>query len=250
MPENGSIYFASDFHLGVPTKEKSLEREHRILRWLDFIEPDLSELFLMGDIFDFWFEYKHAVPKGYTRLLGRLAQISDAGIPIHFFKGNHDMWTFGYLEDEIGLKVHSKDQIMERQGLKLYLGHGDGLGPGEQGYKLMRSIFRNPLTQWAFARVHPNFGIGLGLFWSRKSRAANEAGDTSFFGEKERILQFAKAHQKVNPMDLYIFGHRHLPLEMDVEEGVKYFNLGDWISYNTYGKLSNGAFSLQEFEKD
>ena len=167
------IYFASDLHLGVPNKEKSLEREKRFVKWLDEIKSDASAIYLVGDVFDFWFEYKKAVPKGYVRLLGKLAEISDSGIDIHFFTGNHDMWVFDYLEKEINLKIYREAHEITINGKSFLIGHGDGLGPHDKGYKFIKKIFSNKLCQWLFARVHPNLGISIAEYWSRKSRIAN-----------------------------------------------------------------------------
>jgi len=167
------IYFASDFHLGVPSYEKSLEREKLLVKWLDEIKKDAEEVYLMGDLFDFWFEYKHAAPKGFVRLLGKIAEITDSGIPVYLFTGNHDMWMFDYLPKEIGVKIY-REPIEKKFGSKtFYLGHGDGLGPGDKGYKFIKKVFANKFCQWLFARLHPNLGIGMAHYWSRKSRVAN-----------------------------------------------------------------------------
>ena len=233
MTKEGSIFFASDFHLGVPNYEKSREREDRIINWLNSVEDRMTELFLVGDVFDFWFEYKHVAPRGHVRLLGKLAELSDKGIPIHFFKGNHDMWTFGYLEQEIGLKVYDGDIQIERQGKKIYIGHGDGNGPGDRAYKFMKAFFRSSFCQWLFARLHPNLGMGIANYWSKKSRLANMEKDETYYGEKEALWQFVQEEQQKSAQDYYIFGHRHLPLDLKLEDGARYVNLGDWVFYNT-----------------
>lgn len=244
----GSIFFISDFHLGVPNREESAKREARIIEFLNQVEDQMDELFLMGDVFDFWFEYKHVVPKGFTRLFGKLAALSDKGVPIHFFKGNHDMWTFGYLTEELGINVYDDDIRLERQGKKLYLGHGDGKGPGDKGYKFMKSFFRSKFCQWLFARIHPNLGMGIANSWSRKSRIANMDKDERFFGDEEALLIHAKQEYAKQQDDYYIFGHRHLPLDLKVEGQARYVNLGDWVFYNSYAELRNGELSLKYFK--
>lgn len=248
---NKSIYFASDFHLGAPNQEKSLIREKRIVKWLSEIENDAEEIFLVGDIFDFWFEYKKAVPKGFTRLLGKLAELSDKGIKLHLFTGNHDMWIFDYVPKEIGAELYRDPIQIERQGKKLFIGHGDGLGPGDHGYKFIKKVFSNKLCQWLFARLHPNFGIWLADYFSRSSRAKTGDNDAIFLGEdKEWLAIYSKEVLLKEHFDYFIFGHRHLPLDIKVSEKSTYYNLGDWINHFTYGKLSNGKFELLSYAKE
>lgn len=249
MPEKNKIYFASDFHLGIPSKEKSLEREKQIVRWLDKIKEDAQEIYLVGDIFDFWFEYKTVIPRGYTRLLGKIAELTDAGIPINVFIGNHDMWQFGYLEEEVGVTLYRDPIIREYKGKKFFIGHGDGLGPGDYGYKFIKKVFSNPLSQWLFARVHPNFGIGLANFWSRRSRIAN--GEEVFHGkDKEWLFLFAKDYLKKEHIDYFIFGHRHLSLDLQVAENSRYINLGDWVSLKTYAVFDGEELNIARFEQE
>jgi UDP-2,3-diacylglucosamine hydrolase len=244
------IYFASDFHLGAPTYEKSLVREKLIVQWLNDISADASEVFLVGDIFDFWFEYKQAIPRGFTRILGKLAELSDSGIQIHLFTGNHDMWIFDYLPHEINAILYREPISIKRQGLDLYIGHGDGLGPGDYGYKFIKSLFSNKLCQWMFARLHPNFGIGLANYLSRSSRAKTGESDSSFLGNNEEWLAlYSKEILNVRHYDLFIFGHRHLPLEIALNEKSTYFNLGDWINYYSYGELHDGKFQLKYYNE-
>ena len=229
------IYFASDFHLGVPDYNSSLEREKKIVKWLDEIKKDAQEIYLIGDVFDFWFEYKAAVPKGFVRLLGKMAEISDSGIPIILFTGNHDMWMFDYLPKEIGVTIHNKPIVREYNGKKFYIGHGDGLGPGDYGYKTIKKIFASPVCQWLFARLHPNFGMGIGQYWSKKSRISNGPSDEKFLGEdKERLLLYSKEQLQKEHFDYFIFGHRHLPLDIKLNEKSRYINLGEWVNYYTY----------------
>lgn len=247
MPENPNIYFASDFHLGAPNRESSLAREKRIIRWLDEIKKDASEIYLVGDLFDFWFEYKTVVPRGYSRFLGKLAEICDLGIPVNVFIGNHDMWQFGYLEEEIGVKLFRDPITKTYNGKKFFIGHGDGLGPGDHGYKFLKKVFSNPICQWLFARLHPNFGIWLANYWSGTSRDAN--GDEVFQGkEEEWLYQFATEQLKKEHIDYFIFGHRHLKLDLEVSEKSRYVNLGDWIGFNSYAVFDGEDLDLKVFE--
>ncbi|HRI40864.1 MAG TPA: UDP-2,3-diacylglucosamine diphosphatase [Bacteroidia bacterium] len=249
MSAGKNIYFASDFHLGIPDRARSLERERRIVRWLEQIRPDTRELYLMGDVFDFWFEYKTVVPRGYVRLLAAIAAFTDAGIPVHYFTGNHDMWTFGYLEQELGVRLYRKPIEAEYDGKKFYIGHGDGLGPGDHGYKFIKKVFASPLCQWLFARLHPNFGIGVADYFSRKSRVATGTAEDRYLGdEQEWLVQYCKDLQQNKRYDYMIFGHRHLPLDMIVNGKGRYINLGDWIRYNTYAVFDGKDLQLKKFE--
>jgi len=249
MKPNKKIYFASDFHLGVPTYEKSLEREKRIVRWLDEIKQDAEEIYLMGDMFDFWFEYKHVVPKGFVRLLGKIAEITDSGIPVTFFTGNHDMWMFDFFPKELGVKLYREPIVREYNGKKFFLGHGDGLGPGDRGYKFIKKVFANPVCQWLFARLHPNFAMGMAHYWSKKSRLANGTSDEKFTGEEnEWLIVYAKEVLKQQHYDYFIFGHRHLPLDINLGNS-RYINLGEWIKYNTYAVFDGVNLELKSFDK-
>ena len=244
------IYFASDFHLGAPTDEASLVREKKVVRWLDSIKNDAEEIYLLGDVFDFWFEYKRAIPKGFVRIQGKIAELTDAGIPVHWFIGNHDMWIFDYIPTELGVQLHRTEIEREYNGKKFFIGHGDGLGPGDRSYKFIKKVFRNKFCQWLFARFHPNFGIGLANFSSRKSRAKTGASDATFYGEeKEMLIQYCKEHLKTKQVDYFVFGHRHLPIEFDLDNKSKYINLGDWISYFTYAEFDGEKMTLKTFEK-
>lgn len=230
-----NIYFASDFHLGVPTYEKSLEREKSIVAWLNYIEPTAKEIFLVGDIFDFWFEYKHAIPKGFVRLQGKIAQLTDSGIPVNVFTGNHDMWIFDYLPKELGIKLFREPIVRDFNGKKFLIGHGDGLGPGDKGYKFLKKVFENKFCQWCFARLHPNFGLWLANYSSKTSRSSTGQSDEIFLGkENEWLFIYCSEILSKEHYDYFIFGHRHLPLEIDLNDNSKYFNLGDWLKYNTF----------------
>jgi UDP-2,3-diacylglucosamine hydrolase len=248
--EGKKIYFASDFHLGVPTPAASLEREKKIVRWLDAVKGDAHSIYLLGDIFDFWFEYRHAIPKGFIRLQGKLAELRDANIPIQFFTGNHDMWMFDYFEKELGIPVHRDPQILEVGSQKLMIGHGDGLGPGDHQYKIIKWFFNSSLCQWLFARIHPNLGIGIAKYWSRKSRISNDRkGEDEFKGEdSEYLLIYCREMEKISHHDFYIFGHRHLPLDIRINEQSRYINLGEWVNFNTYGVYDGRNVELKTFE--
>ena len=242
------VYFASDFHLGVPDFETSLAREKRIIKWLDKCMKDAKAIFLVGDLFDFWFEYNHTVPKGFTRFLGKLAEVSDAGIELHVFVGNHDLWMFGYFERELNARVYYKPIEININNKKLYVGHGDGLGPGDKGYKKLKKIFISPFFQWCFNWLHPNVGVALANFWSSKSRAQANNVEQKFLGEKEWLWQHAKHVETKKHHDYYVFGHRHLPLSLAVGENSTYINLGEWLTQNTYAVFHNNELQLETYE--
>lgn len=239
-----NIYFASDFHLGAPNYKESREREAEIVAWLGAIESNCSELFLMGDIFDFWFEYAKVIPKGFIRLQGKLAQMSDAGIKIYFFKGNHDMWVKDYFTKEMGITIVSDELIIERNGKKFYLHHGDGLGPGDRKYKLLRHIFRNRLCQWLFSMLPPRIGLYIANGWSGNSRIANNKKEVFLDEEQEWLAIFAKEQLKMEHFDYFIFGHRHLPLDIDLGKGSRYVNIGEWINYRSYAVFDGQELKL------
>ena len=245
MPIRDKIYFASDFHLGAHPRSTTREREARIVAWLGNIKEDAAELYLMGDVFDFWFEYATVVPKGYIRFLGKLAELADAGVKITFFKGNHDMWMFGYLKNELGSTIVDNELIIERGGKTFYLHHGDGLGPGDNTYKILKKIFRSRFCQWLFARLHPNLGIEIAQRWSAHSRIAS-GGQETFQGENgEWLAVYAKELLKNQYYDYFIFGHRHLPIDLALPRGSRYVNLGEWINYNTYAVFDGDKLELK-----
>ncbi|MEO8148979.1 MAG: UDP-2,3-diacylglucosamine diphosphatase [Bacteroidia bacterium] len=243
------IYFISDFHLGVPDSERSLEREKKIVRWLDMINGDASELYLLGDVFDFWFEYKHAVPRGYVRLLGKLAELSDSGIKIYYFTGNHDMWVFDYIPKEIGATLYREPITRTYSGKKFLIGHGDGLGPGDHGYKFIKKVFASKTCQWLFARFHPNFGTWLANYFSRKSRIATGTSDEVYHGDdKEFLMIFCNDYIKKEHIDYFIFGHRHLVLDKKIGTDSRYINLGEWITQSSYAVFDGEKLELKKFE--
>lgn len=244
------IYFLSDFHLGVPDAARSLVREKRIVRFLESIKNSAAEIFIVGDMFDFWFEYRRVVPKGYVRLLGKLAELTDAGIRIHFFVGNHDMWMDDYFQKELNIPVYFEPRIFTFNGKKFYIGHGDGLGPGDSGYKFLKKIFRNKACQWLFGILPPVVGISLANYSSYKSRTATGAEPERFLGENEEwLLQYSREVLQKEHFDYFIFGHRHLPIDFQLNENSRYINLGEWINFNSYAVFDGENVELNYFEK-
>ncbi len=246
-------YFASDFHLGVNGRLTSNERERQIVRWLTQIQSDAAAIYLVGDIFDFWFEYKTVVPKGFIRLLGKLAELRDAGIPVYFFTGNHDMWMFNYFEQELDIPIYKAPIIREINGKRFFIGHGDGLGPGDYGYKIIKEVFANPLCQWLFHRLHPNFGIGLAQYLSVKSREKDPVDEVFLGEEKEWLLAYANEQlDKIEPMiDYFVFGHRHLPIDILLKNNrTRYVNIGEWLHNNSYACFDGNNLAIHFFERD
>ncbi|WP_273273356.1 UDP-2,3-diacylglucosamine diphosphatase [Maribacter polysiphoniae] len=247
IPKGKKVYFASDNHLGAPTMEKSLVREKKFVAWLDVVKKDAAAIFLLGDLFDFWFEYKTVVPKGFTRTLGKLAEITDSGIPVFYFVGNHDLWMNGYFEEELNIPVYHKPQQFTFNDRKVFIGHGDGLGPGDLGFKRMKKVFTNPVAKWFFKWLHPDLGVRLGQHLSVKNKLISGDEDVKFLGEdKEWLVQYCHRKLEQNHYDYFVFGHRHLPLEIDLTEKSKYINLGDWLSFFTYGVFDGEKFTLEK----
>jgi len=242
------IYFLSDFHLGAPDEKSSLVREKKLVRFFDNIRHDAAQIFIVGDIFDFWYEYKEVVPRGYVRLLGKLAELTDEGIPIHFFVGNHDMWMHDYFQKELNISVYFEPKVFEFNQKIFYIGHGDGLGPGDHGYKFIKKIFRNPLCQWAFGQLHPTWGIGLANYFSRKSRVKTGNSDEIFLGEdKEWLILYCREILEQKHYDYFIFGHRHFPLDFKLSADSRYINLGDWIRNFTYASFDGKDMELKKW---
>lgn len=252
LKDNQKVYFASDFHLGAPNHRQSLQREQKIIRWLEQVSKDAAAIFLMGDIFDFWFEYRHVVPKGYVRLLGKLASLTDKGIPICIFTGNHDMWMWDYFPHELGITVYRQPQEFNINQLKLHIAHGDGLGPGDRKYKLLKKIFENPLCRWAFRWLHPDIGVAIAKLWSGSSRITNiKKGEEHFKGEEnEWLVGYCKAQEQKTHNDYYIFGHRHLPLDIKLSDKSRYINLGEWVNYYSYAVCDGSNVSLHYYPED
>ena len=245
--ENKKIYFASDQHLGAPTPEASLPREKKFVAWLDTIKEDAGTIFLLGDLFDFWFEYKTVVPKGFVRVLGKLAELKDAGIDIYFFVGNHDLWMRDYFQKELNIPVFHKPQEFDINGKIFLIGHGDGLGPSDHGYKRMKKVFTFPFFKWLFRWLHPDIGVRLGHYFSVKNKLISGDVDARFLGEEnEWLAQYCRRKLTEKHYDFFVFGHRHLPLEIELNNNSTYINLGDWIQYFTYGEFMK-TFKLKEF---
>jgi UDP-2,3-diacylglucosamine hydrolase len=243
------IYFLSDFHLGAPNVLESRKREDRLVHFLNESRKDAAAFFIVGDIFDFWFEYKTVVPKGFLRILGCLAQISDAGIPIHIFTGNHDLWMHDYLSKELNASIYFEPHHFELGNKQFYIGHGDGLGPGDKGYKRLKKIFTNPICKWLFRWLHPDAGIRLANYFSAKSRAKTGTADEVFLGEdKEWLIIYCKEQALKMKVDYFVFGHRHFAIDFDINEHCKYINLGDWIRLNTYAVFDGNTLSLLKWE--
>lgn len=243
------IYFLSDFHLGVPTPEKSRLRENLIINFLDEIKADAAHIFIVGDLFDFWYEYKTVVPKGYVRILGKLAELTDSGIPVSFFVGNHDMWMKDYFQTELNIPVYFEPKPFEFFGKKFLLGHGDGLGPGDHGYKFIKKIFRNKICDWLFGVLPPYIGMGVANYFSRKSRAKADNTEEVFLGEdKEWLVIYCKEILKQQHYDFFVFGHRHLPINFNLSAGSLYINLGDWIKYNSYAVFDGNNLELKYYQ--
>lgn len=244
------IFFASDFHLGAPNKLESKKREEKIIRWLEEIRNEASAIFLVGDIFDFWFEYQEVIPKGFVRFISKISELRDQGIPIFFFTGNHDLWMKNYFTEELDIPVFHQPVTLNIEGKKILIGHGDGLGPGDHFYKFLKKIFTYSFFNWLFRWLHPDLGIKIAKAWSGKSRISNiEKDEGSFLGEDEWLWQYCKEIEAKTHHDYYIFGHRHLPLTLAVGDHSTYFNLGEWVSQYTYLEISSTLCELKTFEK-
>ena len=256
------VYFASDLHLGVPDIESSRAREKKFISWIEDVangrgiasSGPATEIHLLGDLFDFWFEYTHVIPKGGVRLLGAIAKITDKGIPVHYHLGNHDLWSFGYLESELGVHVHTSPIVREWDGVKCLIGHGDGLGPGDRGYKLTKKIYRSKLAQFLFRWLHPDLGVPLANLLSKNSRAAGgKSGGPFQSPEKENLFKYCNKMLVSDPsINYFIFGHRHLPLDLELPkhseklEAARYINIGDWITHFSSARIEKGVLYLNK----
>lgn len=248
LPTGKKIYFASDFHLGIPNLKASIERERRLCRWLEMIREDAAMIYLVGDIFDTWFEYKNVVPKGHTRFLGKLAELRDSGLELEAFTGNHDLWMRGYFESELNIPVHHHPIRRSFNGKNFLIAHGDGLGPGDHGYKILKKVLRSPFAQWLYRRLHPDTGVGMAGRFSRMGAKHTDDDSNAFLGpEKEWLVQYCLQILEQEPMDYFIFGHRHLALEYELPKGAKYINLGDWLRYDSYAVFDGAKLSLNYF---
>jgi UDP-2,3-diacylglucosamine hydrolase len=246
--QNIKAYFISDVHLGAPALRNNKERELAFVDWLNGIRHDATHLFLMGDIFDFWFEYKTVVPRGFVRTLGKIAEISDSGVEVHFFTGNHDVWVFDYLPNELGMTLHRDEFRIELNGKKFFLAHGDGLDCTDTGYLLLKKIFTSKLLQWMFARIHPNFSLSFGHRWSKHSRISKGITGEGFKGvENEGIYKFARQVLESEYFDFFVCGHRHVLVNEPIGEKSRYINLGDWINHFSYGVFDGQNFELKKY---
>jgi UDP-2,3-diacylglucosamine hydrolase len=249
LPKNKKIYFASDNHLGAPNPQASRAREKQFVAWLEKIQNDAAAIYLLGDLFDFWFEYKTVVPKGFVRVLGKLAEISDTGIPITFFVGNHDLWMRDYFQTELGITVHHQPLVLIVGKTRFFIGHGDGLGPGDKGYKRMKKLFTHPLSKYFFRWLHPDLGMKLGKYLSQKNKLISGKEDVKFLGkDKEWLVAYAQKRLMEEDFDYFVFGHRHLPLQIALNHTSKYINLGDWITHNTYAVFDGATLELKTWK--
>ncbi|MFD0761660.1 UDP-2,3-diacylglucosamine diphosphatase [Lutibacter aestuarii] len=248
MTIHKKIYFASDQHFGAPTTDSSKIREQKFVNWLNEIKKDCEVLFLLGDLFDFWFEYKKAVPKGFVRVLGKLAELRDSGVQIHFFVGNHDLWMHDYFEKELNIPIYHQPKEFIFNNKVFLIGHGDGLGPGDKGYKRMKKIFTNPFSKWLYRWLHPDIGIQLAQYLSVKNKLISGEEDVKFLGEdNEWLVQYCKKKLTEKKYDFFVFGHRHLPLEIHLSENSKYVNTGDWITHFTYAVFDGEQMMLKSY---
>lgn len=242
-------FFASDFHLGAHADGGSRDRERKVVRWLHSIADRADTVYLLGDVFDFWFDYRDVVPRGHTRLLGTLADLSDAGVNIHFFTGNHDLWLFDYFQTELGATIHRQPLSLILGGKQFVIGHGDGLGPGDHRYKFTKAVFSNALAQRLFAALHPRIGVGLARYFSRKSRETTGQLDDQYLGdEREFLVQYCVSELKNRHVDFFIFGHRHLVIDKPLPGGARYINLGTWFGAAHYAEFDGQQLHLRSFE--
>ena len=248
LPPDKKAYFLSDFHLGVPDAATSLQREKLIVQFLETARADAHTIFLVGDMFDFWFEYRKVVPRGYVRLLGKLAELSDAGIQLHFFVGNHDMWMHNYFQKELNIPVYFAPQVFSFNNCSFYIGHGDGLGPGDHGYKMLKKVFRSPVCQWLFGILPPVVGMGLAHYFSGMSRGEEEHPEEAFLGEeKEWLLIYSREVLQKEKHNFFIFGDRHLPIDYRLSSESRYINLGEWMNFQTYAVFDGKDLQLRSF---
>lgn len=249
LTDRNKVYFASDFHLGTDGKHTSREREAIIVRWLRSVAADAQAIYLVGDIFDYWYEYKHVIPKGHSRFLAELRRVVDSGVEVHFFTGNHDVWMYDYFTEEYGIPIHRSPQELNLQGRQLLVAHGDGLGPGDIGYKLIKKIFTNKLCQWLWSRLHPNFALAIMKGTSSTSRKYTDDTEEYDGPEGEWLTAYAERKQQQQVRDYYVFGHRHVPIDHTLSDGKgRYINLGDWLHNYTYAVLESGQLTLKKLD--
>lgn len=243
------IYFASDVHLGLYPREKSEIREKHFVQWLSGIKSDAGAIYLVGDIFDFWYEYRKVVPRGFVRFLGKIAELTDSGIPVHFFIGNHDIWVNDYLVKEAGVILHKDPLFTTIHGKNFMIAHGDGLGPGDYTYKILRKIFTSPVLQFLFSKIHPNIAFDFGHWWSKQSRYSKGLFEEFLGTDKEYLILYAREILKRQPIDYFVFGHRHIPMEIKMGASTL-INLGEWISAYTYAAYDGNSMALASYNPD
>lgn len=247
IPESKKIYFSSDNHLGAPNQKESRVREAKFVKWLEEIREDAAAILLLGDLFDFWFEYKYVVPKGFVRTLGKLAEIKDSGIPVYFFVGNHDLWMKDYFQDELNIPVYHEPKEFVFNNKSFLVGHGDGLGPGDHGYKRMKKVFTNRFSQWLYRWLHPDLGVPMAQYFSVKNKMISGNEDAKFLGEEnEWLIQYCRRKLETQHYDYFIFGHRHLPLKINLNGKSTYLNTGDWLSHYTYAEFDGKETYLKK----
>ncbi len=247
---NKKIYFVSDAHLGTPNHAESLVREKSLVHLLDQMQEQAEEIYIVGDLFDFWFEYGKVIPKGFTRILGKLAELSDAGIPVHFFTGNHDVWMKDYFKKELNIPVYHESVVKNLKGKKFYIAHGDGLGPGDHGYKFLKAIFRNRFCQFLFRWLHPDIGISIADYWSKRSRYVSPGGEIEPWkgDDKEWLVLHSRSILERDHFDYFIYGHRHMPMDILLSEKSHYINLGDWITCFTYAEFDGEKLEIKYYK--
>ena len=244
------IYFVSDIHLGCVDAEQSKRAERAFCRWLDMVAEDAQSIYLLGDIFDFWFEYHHVVPKGFTRFLGKVAELTDMGVEVHFFIGNHDIWCKQYLTEECGVIMHYEPMTIDIEGKLFYLAHGDGLGDPDKKFQFLRKVFHNPFLQWLFAGLPSYWGLGFGLEWAKHSRLKHEKeGAPRYMGEQnEPLILYSKEYLKQHPdINYFIYGHRHIELDLMLTRDARLLILGEWIDLCTYAVFDGENLRMENF---
>ncbi len=245
-----NVYFLSDAHLGSLAYAHKRMQERRLVNFLESIKHKAAAVYLLGDMFDFWHEYRTVVPKGFTRFLGKISELTDLGIEVHFFTGNHDIWMGDYLEKECGVTLHREGAVLEIYGSLFYLAHGDGLGFESHSFKLLRGIFHNRICQCLFAALHPRWGVAFGREWARRSRLKRKDGkEPPFMGEdKEPLIKFSKEYLQTHPdINYFVFGHRHIQLDLLLNGKTRMLILGDWISQFSYAVFDGEHLFLEEF---
>ncbi len=241
-------YFVSDVHLGSPAMKNNREREERFVRWLDQAGRDAVAIYLLGDIFDFWYEYRKVAPRGFVRTLGKIAELTDKGIEVHFFTGNHDLWITDYLPSEVGVVLHREPLVRSIGQHRFFLAHGDGLDPNEKGYLVLKRFFTSRSAQMLFSSLHPNIAFWMGHLWAKKSRLAKGTEpEISKGSEFEANVSFAKKYLKTDAIDFFIMGHRHVMMDEEVAPGSRVIMLGEWFNYYSYAVYDGEKLELKKY---